>query len=61
MKYAVITGASAGIGKEISIDLASRGYGVVLVARRIEKLIEVAKTIRKENKGKESLSQKRNN
>ena len=56
MKYAVITGASAGIGKEISIDLASRGYGVVLVARRIEKLKEVAKMIRKENKGKEPIA-----
>jgi short-subunit dehydrogenase len=39
---ALITGASAGIGAEISRELARRGQNVILVARRKEKLDELA-------------------
>ncbi|HEY3729591.1 MAG TPA: SDR family oxidoreductase [Solirubrobacteraceae bacterium] len=39
---ALITGASAGIGSAIAQELARRGHGVVLVARRKEKLDELA-------------------
>jgi short-subunit dehydrogenase len=39
---ALITGASAGIGAEITRELARRGHNVVLVARRKEKLDELA-------------------
>jgi len=42
---AVVTGASSGIGTELARELASRGYGVTLVARRGDKLRELAAEI----------------
>ena len=44
-KYALVTGASSGIGLEISKILASIGFSLVLVARREDKLKEVTKTL----------------
>lgn len=43
---AVVTGASSGIGKEIALQLADRGYTIWLVARREDRLQAVATTIR---------------
>jgi len=43
--WALITGASSGIGKEFAKQLAQRGLNVVLVARRIDKLKQLADEI----------------
>ena len=43
--WAVITGASAGIGAEFARRIAERGINVVLVARRRNRLEELASTI----------------
>jgi short-subunit dehydrogenase len=43
---ALITGASAGIGDAIARELARRGHGVTLVARREQRLNELADELR---------------
>jgi hypothetical protein len=46
---ALVTGASAGIGSEIARELARRGHGVVLVARRKERLVALAEELSAEH------------
>lgn len=45
-KTAIITGASSGIGESIAHHLAEEGANIVLAARRMERLEELAKSIR---------------
>ena len=42
MEYALITGASKGIGRAIAEELARRGFNVLLVARSEGKLQQAA-------------------
>ena len=44
-KIAVITGATSGIGKEYAFQLAKKGYDLILVGRRVEKIKTVAEEI----------------
>ena len=36
MKFALVTGASSGMGLEFSLQLAAKGYGIILVSNRPE-------------------------
>ena len=46
--WALVTGASSGIGKELSRQLAANGINVVMAARRIDLLKEVGDGIERE-------------
>ena len=47
-QWAVITGASSGIGREFAYQLASKGYNIALVARNAAKLEALSADIQKQ-------------
>ena len=44
-RYALITGASSGIGAEFAVQLAESGFNLVLVARRSQKMDALAASL----------------
>lgn len=50
--YALITGASGGIGFELCTIMASKGHNLILVARSIEKLMDMAVSLSQKYKVK---------
>ena len=47
----LITGASSGIGRALAIEGARRGFGLILVARRTDRLVELKNEILKSTPG----------
>lgn len=54
-KWAVVTGASDGIGRAYAEELASKGLNVVLLSRTLSKLEEVAAVIQQKSKVRSKL------
>lgn len=48
-RWAVVTGASGGIGLEIARELAARGHALVLTARSVDSLNALAHTLQREH------------
>lgn len=47
---ALVTGASSGIGREFARQLSTKGYGLILTARRTQRLEELCKELKTESR-----------
>ena len=45
MKTAIVTGASSGIGREFAIALSKKGFHIIAVARRKDRLVEISQNL----------------
>ena len=48
-KWAVVTGSTDGIGKAYAMELAKKGFNLVLISRSLDKLNAVAEEIKQQN------------
>lgn len=55
MKYALITGATSGIGKEFAVSLAKKGYNLILTGRKENELYSLKNMFENEMKIKVTL------
>lgn len=55
--WAVVTGATDGIGKAYAEELAKRGFNVVLISRTLEKLEKVSREIERQTQQKTRIIQ----
>lgn len=46
MEYALITGASSGLGLEFALQLAERGYGIIIVGNRHDENLEAVRKVK---------------
>lgn len=53
--FAIITGATAGIGFQVAMDLAEKDFSLILIGRRKEKLSELKSLIEKKKKLKKPI------
>lgn len=53
--FAIITGATAGIGFQVALDLAEKDYSLILIGRRKEKLSALKAQIEKKKKLKKPI------
>lgn len=51
-KWAIVTGSTDGIGKQLAMELARKGLNICLIARTESKLMVMAREIGKKNKTK---------
>jgi len=51
-EYALVTGASKGIGREMAVQLAAKGYNLLLAARSETELLQLSKEISEQHKVK---------